>query len=248
MGAMADQPASGFYDYIYLSPHFDDAVFSCGGQIAAQTAAGSSVLIVTVMAAPIAVKRLSDFALALHRTWGLGTEAVAIRRAEDHASCAILGAEPCHWPVLDCIYREGLVPRTWLYTSRAELFGAISPAEEAGAVANVSDLIRGLPLHRHLVVPLAVGHHVDHQVVRRAAESAGTTLCYYEDLPYALAEGAVDRALGTRDGWTVEEFHLTAGQRQEKAEAMEAHASQIIKYPQLRGDGAPAVERVWRRA
>ncbi len=244
---MTDQPGAGFYDYIYLSPHFDDAVFSCGGQIAAQTAAGSTVLVVTVMAAPPAVKRFSDFALALHQTWGLGTQAVAIRIEEDVASCAVLGADHCHWPLSDCIYREGLVPRTWLYTSRAALFGPISPAEEAGAVRTVADLIRSLPLHRHLVVPLAVGHHVDHQVVRRAAESVGSTISYYEDLPYALVEGAVERALGSWDGWTREEIRLSPDQRRAKAQAMEAHASQIIKYPQLRGDGAPALERLWRR-
>ena len=32
-------------DHLYLSPHFDDAALSCGGQIATWTAAGQSVLV-----------------------------------------------------------------------------------------------------------------------------------------------------------------------------------------------------------
>ena len=35
-------------DHLYLSPHFDDAALSCGGQIATWTAAGQSVLVVTI--------------------------------------------------------------------------------------------------------------------------------------------------------------------------------------------------------
>ena len=37
-----------------------------------------------------------------------------------------------------------------------------------------------------LVCPLALGGHVDHVLVRRAAESLGWSLQYYADIPYLL--------------------------------------------------------------
>ena len=41
------------YHAIYLAPHLDDAVLSCGGQIFERTARGENVLVVTVMAGDV---------------------------------------------------------------------------------------------------------------------------------------------------------------------------------------------------
>jgi hypothetical protein len=47
-------------------------------------------------------------------------------------------------------------------------------------------LRRLLPPDWQLVCPLTLGNHVDHQLVRQAAERIGRPLCYYADLPYGL--------------------------------------------------------------
>ena len=61
------------------------------------------------------------------------------------------------------------------------------PAEK-GLVAELATRLAAL-LQRHkgatIYVPLGVGHHVDHQIVRQAAEASGRALIYYEDFPYA---------------------------------------------------------------
>ncbi|HEY0069599.1 MAG TPA: hypothetical protein VGE04_06480, partial [Chloroflexia bacterium] len=45
--------------------------------------------------------------------------------------------------------------------------------------------------------PLGVGHHVDHQLVFRAARRLGPRfgVLYYEDYPYAARQGGLDRRL-----------------------------------------------------
>ena len=79
-------------DWIYLSPHLDDAVFSCGGRIALQVRAGRRVWVVTVCAGSPGGP-LSDYAQVLHTYWGLAeTDAPAARREEDRAALARLGA------------------------------------------------------------------------------------------------------------------------------------------------------------
>ncbi len=73
-----------------------------------------------------------------------------------------------------------------------DIFGAIAPAEMELLDTLVSRM-QTLPAHRRIAVPLTVGNHVDHQLVRLAAERCfGTAaLDYYEDYPYAQDDGAV---------------------------------------------------------
>ena len=66
-----------YYDYIYLSPHLDDAVLSCAGQICQFVQAGRSVLIITIMAGDAPAADLSPFARSLHERWEVASGAVA---------------------------------------------------------------------------------------------------------------------------------------------------------------------------
>ena len=52
--------------HVYLSPHLDDAVLSCGGMIHRQAQAGERVVVVTVCAGDPPPGPLSDFARSLH--------------------------------------------------------------------------------------------------------------------------------------------------------------------------------------
>ena len=77
-----------------LSPHLDDAAFSCGGTLARLAAAGWRVTLCTAFTR--SVPDPTGFALACQLDKGLGPEVdyMALRRAEDDAACAALGATP----------------------------------------------------------------------------------------------------------------------------------------------------------
>ncbi|HFC11960.1 MAG TPA: hypothetical protein ENJ56_03875, partial [Anaerolineae bacterium] len=68
------------YTYIFLAPHLDDVVLSCGGQIAQYTQAGETVLIVSITAGNPSLDNLPPFAQAHHISWALDEDAVAGRR------------------------------------------------------------------------------------------------------------------------------------------------------------------------
>lgn len=170
--------------HIYLSPHLDDAVLSCGGLIARQGRQGERVVVVTVCAGDPLPGPLSPFAQSLHERWNTPANAVAVRRAEDAAALRILGAEVIHWETPDCIYR--VVNGEPLYASEQALFGELHPAEAALA-RTLAARIAGLG-PAHFYAPYTLGHHVDHQLVRRAAEASGVAVTYYEDYPYAERE------------------------------------------------------------
>ncbi len=170
--------------HIYLSPHLDDAVLSCGGMMAQQVRRGEQVRVVTVCAGDPPPGPLSPFAQSLHERWGTPTNAVALRRAEDEAALCILGAEVIHRDVPDCIYRA--VNGEHLYASEPAIFGELHPAE-APLIEQLAAELRALGPSR-LYAPYTLGHHVDHQLVRRAAELSGAAYAFYEDYPYAARD------------------------------------------------------------
>ncbi|MCP4541018.1 MAG: PIG-L family deacetylase [Chloroflexi bacterium] len=199
------------YIHIYLSPHLDDAILSCGGRIWQQIEAEERVLVVTVFAdAPAPDTPLSPFAQELHTRWGHLADAVLKRREEDEAALTLLGAEAVHWPYVDCIYRQ-TPDDHFPYASEQSLWGLVHPAE-SGLVAELADRVAAYlsswndadALTPVLHVPLAIGHHVDHQIVRRVAFDALELMSrkyeviYYEDYPYAQEPKAVQTALASK--------------------------------------------------
>lgn len=168
--------------WIYLSPHLDDAVLSAGGLIHDQAKAGIPVEIWTFMCGVPADTEFSMFAQVLHYQWGFASaeETVLARRAEDRRAAQILGAQAQHFDFLDCIYRRGR-DGAWLYTdiyAPPHEDDADLPAQIAAAIAP------RLQPDDVLVCQLAVGSHVDHVIVRRAAELLGRPLLYDADIPY----------------------------------------------------------------
>lgn len=242
------------YDTIYLSPHLDDAALSCGGQIAQQTAVGQHILILTIMAGDPAVGGFSDYAQELHGRWQLAQDAVAARRAEDIHACAILRADYQHGDIPDCIYRMGVDGRP-LYTNWVQITDNIHPAEHT-LVEKLATQFATLPRSQRVMAPLAVGNHVDHQIVRLAAEHCfGTDLFYYEDYPYARDEAAVTAVIPPTDStWYSQTIPLTAVDIAAKIEAIAAYTSQVSTFFNGRADLAQQIhqhavavggERLW---
>ena len=220
------------YTHIYLSPHLDDGVLSCGGRIWQQAHAGERIQVVTIFAGtPEADALLSPFAQELHARWGHEVEAAAKRQEEDLEALDILAADVLHWPYTDCVYRQtadGHFP----YASEESLWGEIHSGELeliAELTARIAAL--GLSLEGLLYAPLGIGHHVDHQIVRRAAEGTGRGLIYYADYPYAQEPGAIQAALGPRDKeWRAEFVPLSEEALEAKTAAIAQYRSQISTF------------------
>lgn len=245
------------FDTIYLAPHLDDAVLSCGGQIVEEKQRGGRVLVVTLMAGDPPAG-LSGYAESLHRRWQLAQDTVAARRREDEAACALLGAETLHWTVPDCIYRTDPVSGEPLYLSDEDIFGPVHPADQPLVEALAAQLA-ALPPCWRIVAPLTVGHHVDHQLTRLAAEHAfGSGLEYYEDFPYVQTPGSLDFLhvdASTWLSWTSYAISVSQAALLVKVEAILAYESQLSTFFTDRADlerqvlgyaAAVGGERVWR--
>lgn len=246
-----------FYDAIYLSPHLDDAVLSCGGQIYQLTQAGRSALIVSIMAGDAPSTGLSDFARGLHDRWELAQDASSARRDEDVAASQMLGVDYHHLDLLDCIYRRHPVSGVALYDSEESLFGQLHPAEEALA-DRLAGVLAHLPEGHRVFAPLTAGHHVDHQLTRLAAERwlRGRDLFYYEEYPYALTAGAMPDGINDNQLWQPSVISITDEALAARIEAIACYRSQLSTFFRDRQDLTDSVsryvqkvggERVWRR-
>lgn len=170
--------------WIFLSPHYDDAVFSCGGGIWELRQAGQEVEIWTICGGqPPETASLSPYVQQLHQRWGAGLEAVALRREEDAQALDILGVKGVSFSFLDCIYRTHPNGQ-FIYTGDEDLFGELHPSDYP-LIESLSELLcQRTPAHSQIICPLGVGNHVDHQLTRLAAEKSGLPLWYYAEIPY----------------------------------------------------------------
>ena len=215
------------YDAIYLSPHLDDAILSCGGHIHRRTRAGERVLIVTLFAGDEPATPPSELARRLHGLFGLESRVVEARRREDAAACQLLRAQADRWPLEEAIYRLDSETGKALYADMESLFGDPRSAD-GKPLSRLGSRLRELPPHRRIFAPLGVGGHVDHRLARRAAEQAGGgRLLYYEDYPYVARRRALTAALATPSAWTPTVVELEPRDLEAKIDAAAACGSQL---------------------
>jgi LmbE family N-acetylglucosaminyl deacetylase len=236
---------------IYLSPHLDDGVLSCGGAIHRQVIQGDRVQVLTVFAGALQDGNLSPFAQEQHDYWGNPPQPMALRRAEDVAALTLLGAEVWHLAYLDAVYRTG-VEGQWIYTKLEELFGVLSPEDpmEYGDGIDPLEALAGLlpqPDEATVYAPLGVGSHVDHQIVHRVGQrllARGYRVAFYEDYPYAENAGAWESAtqIIEVDGWYLDRIALDAQDLSAKVAALGYYRTQM---PVLFGGPAAMPSRVW---
>jgi LmbE family N-acetylglucosaminyl deacetylase len=214
--------------WIFLSPHLDDVVYSCGGFVWDLTNAGQDVEVWTICGTDPPPDRLSPFAASLHNDWGLAENAYQIRRAEDQAALGILGAQSRHLPFLDCIYRQSS-GGGYLYDSEQAIFGGLDVSESGLIDELTTGLDSELPGDYRVVAPLGIGNHVDHELTRKAANRLSQAASYYADYPYArTAEGReILSLLSSSDEWSAEIFPVSEEGIERWLQASRAYESQL---------------------
>lgn len=162
-----------------LSPHLDDAAFSCGGTLAALAAEGWEVVVATLFTA--SVEAPTGFALACQTDKGLPPDAdyMAIRRAEDAEACRRLEARPAWLPFREAPHRG--------YGSPAALFGPLR--SDDAAHLDLAAALEPLLAERRpdlLLAPQAIGGHVDHVQAVRALHllRPAAPVLWWQDFPY----------------------------------------------------------------
>ncbi|MRS97200.1 PIG-L family deacetylase [Ralstonia pickettii] len=210
---------------LVISPHFDDAIFSCGGLLAAHH--GSRTVTVFGGAPTTPVSTIWDRDAGFANS----TEAVAARRLEDAQAHAQVSATVQHLAFCDSQY--GQTP------SAAELERALHRLVER----QVADAV---------FVPLGL-FHSDHVLVHDAALMLLRKLpkrlwIGYEDALYRRGRGAVQErivALAGRGIVATPVSPVTAVDGRQKRRAVACYASQLRAFGPGGVDDLHLPERFW---
>ena len=212
--------------HTFLSPHYDDIALSCGGT-AARIAEGGGTpeVALTFGDHPDPAEPMTEFAEHMHRQWGLSAgQVIASRRSEEAAASAVLGTTARFLPFRDAIYRGRR------YLGDDQLFAAPA-ADEAGLPSSIIDALERGDETVRVYAPLALGSHVDHQhafLAGVALARRGTEVWFYEDLPYGLIDGSLERRTAAL-GPSVQPAVLVdiSDQWEKKIDAILAYPSQL---------------------
>jgi LmbE family N-acetylglucosaminyl deacetylase len=164
-----------------VSPHLDDAAFSCGGTLAALVQAGWDVAVCTLFTRTVA--NPSSFAMACQLDKGIGPDLdyMAIRRAEDTQACKKLGVSPIWLDFPEAPHRN--------YDRPAALFGDLHSSDNVHlkVAAELKLILQFRP--DVVLAPQAIGGHVDHvQAVRalRISLPEDLPILWWTDFPYSM--------------------------------------------------------------
>ena len=167
---------------LFLSPHLDDAAFSCAGTLLALQAAGWDICHCTVFTA--SVPNPAGFALRCQTDKGIAPEVdyMALRRREDAAFAQSAGVlDVRHWDFAEAPHRG--------YESPAALFAGVRHGDDVWKP--IAEVLQGLmsaldPMR--VFAPQGLGNHADHlQVIAAVRDTlADDLVCWYRDTPYAI--------------------------------------------------------------
>jgi len=242
--------------HLFLSPHYDDAVYSCGGRIAQLTQARETVRVYTVMGAqPPEILPTTPIIRELHARWKAGDDPVKARREEDETAVYLLdGQVGYNNAIPDCIYRTAFGGRA-LYPDVQAIFGSVDSDDPAIValelkLASAHQLWQDIrfdeadnpvfmpqdPALVTIYAPLGVGNHVDHQIVRDWAIKLrqtypALTLMLYEDYPYIRQPEQIEPTIRSVPFLLKRTLYpLSEFAIQAKIEAIAAYRSQIDTF------------------
>ncbi|MFC3742987.1 PIG-L deacetylase family protein [Paractinoplanes deccanensis] len=216
---------------LFVSPHLDDAVLSCGALMAA-VADRCPTVVATVFTA--AGSPPHTYAARRFLRDGGGGSAQTLyqtRRHEDTEVLSQLDAEPLHLGFPDALFRRRRFPAgaALVLPELAHRYPTYRYDIARGRVARgdrpmIADIVTAMSAAaaraRVIFCPLGVGRHVDHLITREVGTRFPERVVYYSDFPYdqtsAPDRGFVARHRLTSWKWDVgiaEKARLIRGYR-----------------------------------
>lgn len=203
---------AGDAPWLFLSPHLDDAVLSCGALMEAQ-AKGREIIVATLFTEALPAphtKAARSFMRQCTIPDALGL--FEARQSEDKAVLEDMGVQSIHLGHVDALFRrrKPLKPGSGAWdrllpelshsypTYRFDIaLGRISRTDRGLIHQLRSDIAELMALTRAelLFCPVGVGKHVDHLITRKAGEAHPENLVMYSDFPYNLSAGPDERHL-----------------------------------------------------
>ena len=199
------------YDVVFLSPHFDDAILSCGGLINKLVLKNKKVLVVTVFS-EVSKKILNKDVARYVNLCGFdnSVDLNRMRKKEDEAVLNSLGVDHCWLGIVEADYRtKKSVP---VYKNHKQIRNKINDTDDflkktSLGIEEVTDkhLKNGKGV---IYCPLGLGGHADHRIINQIGDdlSKKWDLMYWEDYPYVQYMGGQVDLRRARDKYVLSDM------------------------------------------
>jgi SAM-dependent methyltransferase len=174
--------------FIFLSPHLDDAVLSCGNLILKLKLLKKKVSIITVFTEASSKTQTPQANRYLHGCkYKNPIKLFSDRRKEDVKANKLLGTPYKHLGFTDAAWRQtGGRP---IYPNGIKQFLGIVSKKDSHLVELIhKKVLKILPQGNTCLIlaPLGIGGHVDHLITKKVAEKILLPVIFWEDFPYNI--------------------------------------------------------------
>lgn len=202
----------------YISPHFDDAIGSCGGKIDSDIKNRNYVYVVTIFSKVTAP--FSDYANSLHAYWKL-SDPFNDRKNENFEACKSLGAKVINLEYEDAVYRKK--DNIYLYPNDGDIFKEIVPDDMSLLEKVYTNFKEKFSKDNKYYFPMSIGNHVDHcitNIIGKMLKRDGYNITFYSDFSYddVISSGNEKKQI----------FYLTEENIKAKTNAVSKYKSQIF--------------------
>lgn len=171
---------------VFLGPHFDDCVLSCGELINKYVKEGNTVKAVTFFTGFPNSEELSNAAKQFHSNCFLEDDSMLFRKQEDFIALDSLMCDYEHLGYYECLYRKNETGE-FLYPDLKNIYHLEAYDEQL--IEEISNaIIKKFSNADIIFAPMGLGNHADHIIINKATVMARKKLnCeiyFYEEVPY----------------------------------------------------------------
>jgi len=175
---------------LFLSPHLDDTILSCGSLLRSLSKKGHQILAVNIFTEGLLGKISQAAQFHLRQSNFIGNDSLKFfeaRRKEDRKAWSALGVRPQNLGFIDAAWRIDS-QKNFLYKDEQRVFYGEISFEDEELINKIKNKVIALtsPKKDRLSVfcPLGIGSHVDHLITKIVAEDLFGKVFCWEDVPY----------------------------------------------------------------
>lgn len=176
-----------YQSFVFLSPHLDDAVFSCGLILAKLRKLNKQVSVATVFSDCNNSPSTPQANLFLEQCGATdGKKLFYQRKLEDRSASKILGFKPIHLNFIDAAWRLDKKNKPIYRSTDIQFSGRVSnyDLELKSKIKNKLKKITNTTKNAIVFAPFGEGGHVDHILVRSIATEMYDEVLLWSDFPY----------------------------------------------------------------
>lgn len=176
-----------YQKFVFVSPHLDDAILSCGNLIYELKKRNKKIVIVTIFTK--SSKTLSPQAAEFLKIckYSSASKLFKDRRKEDVRICNYLGVDYKHLGFIDAAWRN--IKGKPIYNNSNEQFSGIFSLKDKNIIHEIREKLNQIIFSSNNTIilgPLGIGGHADHVIVNNILSSLKKPKLYWDDYPYKL--------------------------------------------------------------